>query len=161
VAWKTEYNGNQLDIFGGDGEKNVDRVSFFRRLSINKAKARAFWATIGDDAQAEFVTLATNALNEEYERIQTAVNIGVALPLPPDVVTIDSLRQYTRDMAHYERMTSLAAAELKRDNPTAPPSPGKILEMAQASAWYYHGQPPQEVEEAVLNEDVIFVRKPA
>ena len=36
VAWKTEYNGNQLDIFGGDVEKRTDRVSFFRRLANEK-----------------------------------------------------------------------------------------------------------------------------
>jgi len=33
IAWKTEYKGNQLDIFGNDHEKRVDRVSFFRRLA--------------------------------------------------------------------------------------------------------------------------------
>jgi hypothetical protein len=36
IAWKTEYNGNQLDIFGGDVEKRTDRVSFFRRLANEK-----------------------------------------------------------------------------------------------------------------------------
>jgi len=33
VAWKTEYKGTQLDIFGGEVERRVDRVSFFRRLA--------------------------------------------------------------------------------------------------------------------------------
>jgi len=36
IAWKTEYKGNQLDIFGNDHEKRVDRVSFFRRLANEK-----------------------------------------------------------------------------------------------------------------------------
>lgn len=36
VAWKTEYRGNQLDIFGNDHERRVDRVSFFRRLANEK-----------------------------------------------------------------------------------------------------------------------------
>lgn len=36
VAWKTEYKGNQLDIFGNDHEKRIDRVSFFRRLANEK-----------------------------------------------------------------------------------------------------------------------------
>ena len=33
IAWKSEYKGAQLDIFGGVVEKRVDRVSFFRRLA--------------------------------------------------------------------------------------------------------------------------------
>jgi hypothetical protein len=33
VAWKTESRGVQLDIFGGEVHKRVDRVSFFRRLA--------------------------------------------------------------------------------------------------------------------------------
>src|SRR5690606_3687436 len=36
IAWKTEYKGNQLDIFGNDHEKRIDRVSFFRRLANEK-----------------------------------------------------------------------------------------------------------------------------
>jgi hypothetical protein len=33
TAWKTEYKGHQLDIFGNSHEKRIDRVSFFRRLA--------------------------------------------------------------------------------------------------------------------------------
>lgn len=33
TAWKTEYKGTQLDIFGNEHEKRIDRVSFFRRLA--------------------------------------------------------------------------------------------------------------------------------
>jgi len=33
VAWKTEYKGTQTSIFDGDVHKQVDRVSFFRRLA--------------------------------------------------------------------------------------------------------------------------------
>ena len=36
IAWKTEYKGTQLDIFGGEHEKRIDRVSFFRRLANEK-----------------------------------------------------------------------------------------------------------------------------
>jgi hypothetical protein len=36
VCWKTEYKGTQLDIFGGETHKQVDRVSFFRRLANQK-----------------------------------------------------------------------------------------------------------------------------
>ncbi len=36
VAWKTESNGSQLDIFGGEVERRIDRVSFFRRLANAK-----------------------------------------------------------------------------------------------------------------------------
>jgi len=36
VAWKTEYKGSQLDIFGDTHHRNVDRVSFFRRLANEK-----------------------------------------------------------------------------------------------------------------------------
>lgn len=35
VAWKTEYNGTQLGMFG-DVDKRKDRVSFFRRLANEK-----------------------------------------------------------------------------------------------------------------------------
>jgi hypothetical protein len=33
VAWKTEYMGTQMDLWGNGHEKRVDRISFFRRLS--------------------------------------------------------------------------------------------------------------------------------
>lgn len=33
TAWKTEYKGTQLDIFGNAHDKRIDRVSFFRRLA--------------------------------------------------------------------------------------------------------------------------------
>lgn len=36
TCWKTEYRGTQLDIFGGENHKQVDRVSFFRRLANEK-----------------------------------------------------------------------------------------------------------------------------
>ena len=36
IAWKTEYKGTQLDIFGNEHEKRIDRVSFFRRLANEK-----------------------------------------------------------------------------------------------------------------------------
>ena len=40
IAWKTEYKGTQLDIFGGKVEKRIDRVSFFRQLA-NKRNPEA------------------------------------------------------------------------------------------------------------------------
>lgn len=36
VCWKTEHHGTQLDIFGNGHAKQVDRVSFFRRLANEK-----------------------------------------------------------------------------------------------------------------------------
>lgn len=36
VCWKTEYRGTQLDIFGNGHARQVDRVSFFRRLANEK-----------------------------------------------------------------------------------------------------------------------------
>lgn len=36
IAWKTEHHGTQLDIFGNGHAKQVDRVSFFRRLANEK-----------------------------------------------------------------------------------------------------------------------------
>lgn len=36
IAWKTETKGTQLDIWGNEHQKKVDRVSFFRRLANEK-----------------------------------------------------------------------------------------------------------------------------
>lgn len=41
IAWKTEYKGTQVDIFGNHHKKQVDRVSFFRRLSNAKDPDKA------------------------------------------------------------------------------------------------------------------------
>ena len=62
------------------------------------------------------------------------------------------MRTYEYLLARYKSIMA------KRKN-NKPPTPGKVLDYAQVCAWVDAGQP-EGSDAAILNEDVIFVRKP-
>jgi hypothetical protein len=148
VAWKTEHRGTQLDLTGKAYTSKVDRISFFRRLANASAHARELWGTIPADVQAEYLENIEADLWSEYEEVAAGMN----KPQLPTRPTID-------DMRTYEYLLARRQSIMAKRKSNKPPTPGKVLDYAQVCAWVDAGQP-ENSDAAILNEDVIFVRKP-
>ena len=148
IAWKTESRGAQLDLAGRMHLNKVDRVSFFRRLANARSHARDLWQTIPADVQAAYLANMEADLLSEYNEVEA----GMDEPQLPNKPTIDDMRQYQYLLARYKSIVA-------KQKGNKPPTPGKVLDYAQVCAWVDAGQP-EDSEAAVLNEDVIFVRKP-
>jgi hypothetical protein len=149
VAWKREPGPVQAGIFE-DKDHTIDRVSFFRRLSINKAVAAEHWATLSEWQQGKHLATATADLWDEYKWKTTPQE----RPSLPTSLTIDTMRQYNQDLAEYDRWSRAGG-----DKATEPTT-RRILDYAQVVAWVANGSEWIDVDSAILNEDVVIVQKP-
>ena len=147
IAWKTEYKGNQLDVFSNDHEKRIDRVSFFRRLANNKSHANEYWKTIPEETKNKYIDDLTNELWNEYQII-----LDSSEPEYPHVINVENLWEYKIKLEKYKELS-------KQKKNLKHPTEKKILDYAKMAAWV-DDQCPQLSEATVLNEDVIFMRKP-
>lgn len=152
TAWKTEPGPVQSGIFD-DRDLTIDRVSFFRRLSINRAMAAEHWTVIDEEAQAGYLTAAYSVLWQAYETGQTPPD-QITEPELPAVRTVDSLRQYEQDLREYKRLAAVTGTGNK------PPTKKRILDYAQMVAWKDNGSESFDVDSAILSEDVWIVQKP-
>lgn len=146
IAWKREPGPVQKGIIQ-DIDKSIDRVSFFRNLANAKGAARALWGRLDKQAQDYYLATVSLELWQEYRTIEA----GMSRPEMPEVISVQALAEYEANVRRYESIT-------KRQKNNKAPTPSKIKSYAQLAAWADNERPSAEIE--VLNEDVIFVRKP-
>jgi hypothetical protein len=155
IAHKYEHNGTQLGVFGDDEEKVIDRVSFFRRLSTNRARAAQHWETVDKAIQGNYQALSHDELMAAYTKGLTPPD-EIPEPVMPQVRTVAALRQYEQASEEYNALMKTAE---NKSGKSKPPNKGRILQHAQMLAWLDAGSERLEVEAAILNEDVWIMVK--
>jgi hypothetical protein len=116
--------------------------------------AAKYWENLDETRQGAAVSISSDELWEAYRLNQTPPD-EIIEPVMPAARTLETLRQYQSDTREYRSLKEKANGNGKE------PTERRILDYAQMLAWKEDGSERLDVDSAVLNEDIIIVRKPA